>query len=318
MAKRCRGNVRSLRLAALAGLAMQQAGPVCAKRRPGPWKAKTARGCVACAAVAATVLALGDVAAWASSPASTGAFAPLVNKVMGVLVKPRLTTVPLKAPAGPLSPLGWPFDPMREGQLQAGAWVEATPSSYLVTVGACSPFGPPPAHAVVGTSCNGETASGAELGGESNYGAKAYPTDAKALGSLAAPAPKGRPSAVPLGAGVVGQEYTYRSVSSYKVVIDHRLVDWAVGKWHFRADFSGCPAALAGALVPAAKGIRAFADAHPLPTGPGLVVFQNACGDTTSMSGTVTWVAGRDVYSTFAFDSYSVPMLLASMMRPYP
>jgi hypothetical protein len=255
----------------------------------------------------------------ASSPASTGAFAPLINRIMGDIVQLRSTTLPLEAPAGPLSPLGWPFDPTREGGLQAGAWVQATPSSYEVTAGACSPFGPPPAHAVVGTSCDGATSSGAEWGGESSYGAKAYPAYGKALGSLALPAPAGRPLAVPVGDGVVGQEYSYRTtVGTYKVPVDLWLIDWTASTC--RADFSGCPATAlpAGAPVSTAREVVAFARSHPLPLTPGSVLFQDACGDTTSVSGSVTWVQGRDVYSTFAWDSYTVPMLLASMMRPYP
>jgi hypothetical protein len=226
---------------------------------------------------------------------------------MGQLSGLRVTTVPLEAPAGPLGQLGWPFSGTENG-IAAGAWFQASSSSYTVTIGACSPVPPPSVHAVIATSCSGATASAAGLGGETSFRGVAYKSGAEELAALALPAPKGPSEPVALGEGLTGTEYK----------LGRGTVDWTSGRWHFRVDLSGCPANLAAAdpLVDARQMI-ALARSHPLPSGPGSVEFQSACGDPTSTSGSVTWEHDDDVYSTFALDSYTVPMRLSAAMRPY-
>lgn len=92
-------------------------------------------------------------------------------------------------------------------------------------------------------------------------------------------------------------------------------VDWSSGHWRFSDDFSDCNGSLStDGLLATATAMVTLARSHPLPSAPGLVPVWNACGDPTSYISSVTWLDGKDRYSTSALDSYSVPMLLAASM----
>lgn len=264
----------------------------------------------------------------------TQAFSPLINRVMGQLAGLRLATVPLLAPAGSLTPLGWPLVRYFEYQGRvfksspAGAWLQATQSSYVVSFAACAPLGPPQVHTVVGTSCTMRTADEDQLGSTVAYGARRYSTHARALALMKTalhhePAVAARSSevgpAVPvaLGDGIVGTEHTSASSWCRRSGACGGVVEWAVGQWRFIADFLGCPSNTSSrVLLPTARAMVALARSHPLPTEPGLVDYGNSCGDPTSLGTVVTWAEGTDVYSTWG-GTYKVPMLLAARMQPY-
>ncbi len=140
-----------------------------------------------------------------------------------------------------------------------------------------------------------------------DYGAVAHPSHAAALAVLRLAAPLGRSAHVELGGGLTGTEFRRGGW----------LVDWTAGLWHFRLDQTGCSPQNGPYALPFAQEMAAFARAYALPRAPGTVVLTSYCGDSTSLGTAVTWVQGRDVYSTSQFGSYARAMFLASQMRPY-
>jgi hypothetical protein len=237
----------------------------------------------------------------AAAPVSS--FSPLITRAMGDLAHLRLTSVPLEAPAGSLASVlqGFPLN------RAAGAWFEATTSSYEVHIGLCTDLYPPAsAHIAVAARCTGDTV---DMVAGFSFGAKAYTNNANAVSSLRLPAPRGTATPIELGYNIVAARYS----------LGGGLVDWSLGKWDFRVDYSACPTAARNFTLATAKGMVAVVHAHPLPSGPGTALLAGACGDPTSGGATITWAHGPDVYSALtAGYAYMPPLLLAAEMRPYP
>jgi hypothetical protein len=252
---------------------------------------------------------------------NTSKFSPLINQIMRQLASLKLTTVPLQAPAGPLGPIG---EPVLGGVLapHMGAWFQADASSYEVTFADCSPVSPPPVHTVVASNCPDNGAS-SELAITSvnTYSAKRYHTVATAMAFLQGLLPRegGPATQVALGHGVVGQEYRPVASCFPRGAPCGKVVEWGSGRWHFVSNFSRCTLSFFNKdmSLPTARAMVALASSHPLPNAPGVVDFYNNCGTDGSVWATASWAEGSDVYSTSAFGSYSVPMLLAASMRPY-
>lgn len=244
-----------------------------------------------------------------ATTAEAAPFSSFVSKIMGDLAGTRLTTVPLEAPAGSLSGLGWPFSGATEGKLERGAWFEAAAQSYEVVVGACPPYGVPNVHIVVSNDNPCSQGTTLEYIGQASYGGTEYASTVAAVAKLRL-RPVGGPSvSVRLADGTTGEEF-HQGIG---------VVDWTTGRWRFQVDYSRCTPISSGGQSPLATAddMIALARSVPLPAAPGSVVFYDACGDPTSVHSSVTWERGRDVYSTFAFGLYKVPMLLASKMQPY-
>lgn len=249
----------------------------------------------------ATLTALAFPAGAQSRPTSVTrslALSPLIAKVMAQMAHLQLTTVPLEAPVGPLQPVLWPAGN------QLGAWFQAKPSAYTVTMGICPPSPPPAVHTVAAPPCTGD---GADISATVGYAAVAHPSRAAALAVLQLSSPVGSSVRVDLGRGLSGTEY--RSGGW--------VVDWTSGSWHFRVDQSHCGPQNSSGALPLAKEMASFASIYPLPKAPGSVVMTSYCGDSTSVGTVVTWAQGADVYFSYQFDSYSKAMFLASQMRPY-
>lgn len=281
----------------------------------------------------AAPLRRGPVLASERQPASVlkkPVFSPLINEIMGQLASSGLTKVTLEAPAGPLGSIVWAFPSLRTSPLfpggtlssQMGAWLQADASFYQVTFAAraCPPGGPPPVRVVVKARVSaGSFCDGAAMGSTLFYNGRGYGSPAAALATAEKllPTERGPAVRVALGSGMVGDVYSPGTCFPRGSTCG-KVVEWASGRWRFVSDFSGCSLTFnRDWALPVARAMAALARAHPLPGAPGVVNFTDHCGDSTSASATASWSIGNDVYSAFAFGSYSVPMLLAAAMRTY-
>ena len=209
------------------------------------------------------------------------------------------TGVPLQAPAGNVGNLdGGP------ARVPFGAWVRADHLAYTVAVGLCAPAAG--WRQVVASQCDGSIAS---IVSGFRFGGTAYQSRATAVTSLARPEPSGPGVTVQLGAGLSGLSWD-----------DGTILDWHSGGWTFSVDTSLCPTTLGARTAKQMAGtVAAAARAPGLPAGPGMLVFQAACGDSSSASARASWVRGAYVYwdSVMGYRP-ATALSLARMGRVYP
>ena len=211
------------------------------------------------------------------------------------------TGVPLQAPAGNVENLGVGAPPPR---VPFGAWVHADRLAYTVAVGLCAPGAG--WRQVVASQCDGSIAS---IVAGFRFGGTAYQSRAAAAASLAGPEPSGPGVTVQMGAGLSALGWD-----------DGTVLDWHSGSWTFSVDTSLCPTALGASTARRlAASVAAAARTPGLPAGPGELVFQAACGDSSSASARASWVRGADVYWASVMGYRPVTALsLARAERVYP
>ena len=187
------------------------------------------------------------------------------------------TGVPLQAPGGNVGNLGGGATP----QVPLGAWVRAEHLAYTVAVGLCAPAAG--WRQVVASHCDGSIAS---IVAGFRFGGTAHQSHATALASLALRDSSGPGVPVQLGAGLSALSWDGGTI-----------LDWHSSGWAFSVDTSLCPTALGASTAKRmAATIAVAARAPGLLAGPGTLVFQAACGDSSSASARASWVRGADVY----------------------
>ena len=210
------------------------------------------------------------------------------------------TGVPLQAPAGKVGNLGGGSPP----GVPFGAWVHADRLAYSIAVGLCAPAAG--WRQVVASQCDGSIAS---IVAGFRFGGTAYQSRAAAVASLAWPEPSGPGVTVQMGAGVSALGWDGGTI-----------LDWHRGGWTFSVDTSLCPSALGASTARRmAATVAAAARTPGLPAGPGTLVFQAACGDSSSASARASWVRGADVYWASVMGYRPATALsLARAVRVYP
>jgi hypothetical protein len=218
------------------------------------------------------------------------------------------TPVPLWAPAEARLP-----NPPGGNTSGYSAWVHAfsgTVPSYLVHVGRCTPD--PSAILVYGKGqCPGDMAS---LTSGFAFGGNLFPTPAAAQAAVngligarqEAPGPS-----VDLGNGVTAQD----------PLGTPGLLFWRNNGWSFVVDYSAFPEPTRAITLAQRTAGRmvAYINAHPLPSGPGVLVTSGTGGDAGSGATTVYRAVGRSAYVTNnAGYAPLVALWLNIRLRPFP
>ncbi len=241
---------------------------------------------------------LAGCAARASPPTPAVGFDAPIRQALAAIS--GQTGVPLQAPSDNVENLDGGTPP----GVPLGAWVRAERLAYTVAVGLCAPAAG--WQQVVASQCDGSIAS---IVAGFRFGGTAYQSRATALASLARQEPSGPGVTVQLGAGL--------SALSWDGGV---ILDWHNGGWTFSVDTALCPIALgARTAKQMAATIAAAARAPGLPAGRGTLVFQAACGDSSSANTRVSWVRGVDVYwdSVMGYRP-ATALSLARAERVYP
>ena len=250
------------------------------------------------AAIVLLMAVLAGCAVRGSPPTLTVQFDAPIRQALAAIS--GQTGVPLRAPAGNVGNLGGGASP----RVPFGAWVHADRIAYTVAVGLCAPAAG--WRQVVASQCDGSIAS---IVAGFRFGGTAYQSRATAVASLARQEPIGPRVTVQVGAGLSALSWDGGTI-----------LDWHSGGWTFSVDTSLCPTALGARTAKRmAATVAAAARAPGLPAGPGTLVFQAACGDSSSASARASWVRGADVYwdSVMGYRP-ATALSLARAERVYP